>query len=59
MSTTEIVVFVGIAALIIATQMGRRALTPRRFLVPVLAVGLVAYHYLHSISTAGESIRGV
>jgi hypothetical protein len=56
MSTTEIVVFIGIAALIIATQVGRRALTPRRFLVPVLAVGFVAYHYLQSVPRVGGDL---
>lgn len=56
MNTTEIIVFVGIAALIIGTQVGRRALTPRRFLVPVLAAALVAYHYLQSIPTVGGDL---
>jgi DMSO/TMAO reductase YedYZ heme-binding membrane subunit len=56
MSTTEIIVFVGIAALIIATQVGRRALTPRRFLVPVLAAAFVAYHYLQSVPTVGGDL---
>jgi hypothetical protein len=56
MSTTEIITFVGFATLIIATQVGRRALTPRRFLLPFLVAGLVGYHYLHSIPTVGGDL---
>jgi DMSO/TMAO reductase YedYZ heme-binding membrane subunit len=56
MTTTEIIVFVGLAALIIATQMGRRRLSARRVLIPLLAVGYVAYQYLHSVPTAGGDL---
>lgn len=56
MTTTEIVTFAGLAALIIATQMGRRQLTARRFLLPVLAVGFVGYHYLQGIPTVGGDL---
>lgn len=53
MNATEIITFVGFAALIIATQVGRRALTLRRFLLPFAVAALVGYHYLHSIPSAG------
>jgi hypothetical protein len=56
MDATEIIVFVGIAALVIATQVGRHTLTPRRFLVPILASGFVAYYYLQSIPTVGGDL---
>lgn len=56
MNATEIIIFVGLAALIIGTQMGRRNLTPRRLLIPFLAVGFVGYHYLQSIPTVGGDL---
>ena len=56
MNTTEIIIFVGLATFIIATQMGRRRLTLRRLLLPFLAVGIVAYQYLHSIPTVGGDL---
>lgn len=56
MTATEIIVFVGLAAFIIATQMGRRHLTLRRLLLPFLAVGIVAFQYLHSVPTVGGDL---
>ncbi|HLJ69243.1 MAG TPA: hypothetical protein VKX16_17955 [Chloroflexota bacterium] len=56
MNATEIVIFAGLATLIIATQVGRRRLTLRRLAVPLLAVGFVAIQYLHSIPTAGGDL---
>jgi DMSO/TMAO reductase YedYZ heme-binding membrane subunit len=56
MNSTEIITFVGLAAFIIATQMGRRRLSLRRLLLPFLAVGVVAYHYLHSVPTVGGDL---
>jgi hypothetical protein len=46
MSTLEILVFIGLAGVIIFTQLGRRPFTLRRFLLPLLVAGAVAYHYL-------------
>jgi hypothetical protein len=46
MSGTEILTFVGIAAAIILINLGRHPFTLRRFLLPVLIAGGVAYHYL-------------
>jgi hypothetical protein len=56
MTTTEIIIFVGLATFIIATQMGRRQLSPRRLLLPLLAVGLVGYHYVPSLPTMGGDL---
>ena len=56
MNATEIITFVGFAAVIIATQVGRRQLTARRFLLPLGVVGFVAYHYLQSIPTVGGDL---
>lgn len=56
MNTTEIITFAGLAAFVIATQMGRRRLSLRRLLLPFLAVGIVGYHYLHSIPTVGGDL---
>jgi hypothetical protein len=56
MNTTEIITFAGLATFIIATQMGRRRLSLRRLLLPFLAVGIVAYHYLHGVPTVGGDL---
>jgi hypothetical protein len=56
MNGTEIITFAGLATFIIATQMGRRRLTVRRLLLPFLAVGIVGYHYLHSVPTVGGDL---
>ena len=48
MSLAEIGIFVGIAAAVILTQIGRRQATIQRFLIPLGAVGFVAYSYLHT-----------
>jgi uncharacterized membrane protein len=56
MNSTEIIVFAGLATLIIGTQVGIRPLTLRRLLLPFLAAGAVAYHYLHGIPTTGGDL---
>jgi hypothetical protein len=56
MNGTEIITFAGLATLIIATQIGRRQLTARRLLLPFLAAGIVAYHYLHGVPTVGGDL---
>jgi hypothetical protein len=56
MNTAEIIAFAGLATLVIATQIGQRRLTVRRLLLPVLAVGVVAYHYLHALPTVGGDL---
>jgi hypothetical protein len=56
MSTTEILIFVGLAALIIGTQVGRHTLTLRRMILPLVAVVVVGSQYLQSIPTAGNDL---
>lgn len=56
MSTTEIIVFAGLAGFIIFTQVGTRRLTLRRLLLPFAAAGIVGYSYLHGIPTAGGDL---
>jgi hypothetical protein len=56
MSTTEIAIFVGVAGLTIASQWGRHAVSLRRFLLPLIVVGVVASQYLHSLPTAGGDL---
>ncbi|MBV9280775.1 MAG: hypothetical protein JOZ41_11880 [Chloroflexi bacterium] len=55
MNATEILTFVGLAALIIGTQVGRHPLTPRRLLLP-FAAALVGFHYLQTIPTVGGDL---
>jgi thiamine transporter ThiT len=57
MSMTEIAMFVGLAALVIAMQLGRHAYTARRLLLPLVAVALVGKSYLQSIPTAGGDLE--
>src|SRR5947209_7064671 len=56
MTLNNIILFVGIAALAIFTQVGRRPVTVRRFLIPVAAVGYAAFHYLQTIPTVGGDL---
>jgi hypothetical protein len=56
MNATDIIIFVGIAGFIIATQVARRPLNVRRLLTPLLIVGFVAYQYLHSVPTVGGDL---
>ena len=56
MSTTEIIIFVGLATFVIVTQLGRRQLSLRRLALPLAAVVLVAFDYLHSVPTVGGDL---
>lgn len=56
MTLSQIAVFVGIAAAVIATQIGRREVSIRRFLIPLGVAGFVAYAYLHSVPTIGGDL---
>jgi hypothetical protein len=56
MSGTEILTFVGIAAAIIVTQVGRHPFTLHRFLLPVLIAGGVAYYYLQGVATTSGAL---
>lgn len=56
MNWTEVILFLGLAAAIIVTQVGRRPLTVRRILLPIGIAGYAAYHYLQGIPTAGGDL---
>ena len=56
MNPTEFITFAGLASLILATQLGHRRLSLRRLLLPFVAVGVVAYHYLPIVPTAGGDL---
>jgi hypothetical protein len=56
MNATEVIIFAGLAALIIGTQMGRHPVTLRRFVVPLAAAAFVAWHYLQTIPTVGGDL---
>jgi hypothetical protein len=56
MTITEIAIFVGIAAAAILTQLGRRQVNLGRFLLPLAAVAVAGYSYLHTIPTVGGDL---
>jgi hypothetical protein len=56
MNATEIIIFLGLAAVIIFTQVGRRPLTLRRIVLPPAVAGYAAYHFLQSIPTTGGDL---
>jgi hypothetical protein len=56
MNATEIIIFLGLAAAILFTQVGRRPLTIRRIVLPLAVAGYAAYHYLQGIPTAGGDL---
>ena len=56
MNTTQIILFGGLAAFIIATQVGRHVVSLYRFLTPILVVAAVAYSYMKSVPTAGGDL---
>lgn len=56
MSTTEIILFAGLALYIVATQVGRHPVSMRRFLTPLIAVVAVAFIYLKSVPMIGGDL---
>ena len=56
MNATEIILFAGLALYIIATQLGRHPVSPRRFLTPLIAVVAVAVIYLKGVPTVGGDL---
>jgi len=59
MDTTQVLVFVGLAALVIITQVGTHAFTLRRFLLPLGMALLVGYHYFQGLPVAGGDVAFV
>jgi hypothetical protein len=56
MNTTQIIIFGGLAAFIIATQVGRHTISLRRFITPILAVIGVSFVYLKGVPTVGGDL---
>jgi hypothetical protein len=56
MSTTEILLVLGLAAAVLITQLGEHALTWRRMLLPLGVAVLVGRQYLQSIPTVGGNL---
>lgn len=56
MSATEIMVNVGLLAVMILTQLGRRTMGPRRFLLPLALVAVAASYFLPGMPTVGGDL---
>jgi hypothetical protein len=56
MTTTEYLLNIGILALVLATNLGTRALSWRRLLVPVLLVALAGAGFLRQMPTVGNDL---
>lgn len=56
MNSTQVVLFLGLAVAVLATQLGSRRLTIRRLLVPLALVGVAGYEYLQTIPTQGGDL---
>ncbi len=56
MSTTEVLMFLGLAAAVLITQLGRHTLTWRRMLLPLIVVAVVGRQYLQTIPTIGGDL---
>lgn len=56
MNTMQIILFLGLAVLILATQLGRRTLSVRRLVMPLLIVAGVAFSEMKSVPTIGGDL---
>ncbi len=56
MTTGELLLNLGVLAFVLATGLGNRALTRRRFRLPILLVVVVGIIFLRSVPTAGNDI---
>lgn len=56
MNIGQIILFLGLAAYIIVTQLGLHPVTLRRLLMPVLLIVGVAFYYLKGVPTAGGDL---
>ena len=57
MTTTEYLLNIGILALVLAANLGTRALSWRRLLVPVLLVALAGFSFLRRMPTVGNDLE--
>lgn len=56
MNPTEIILFAGLAFVIIATQLGRHPVSLRRFLTPLISIVAATTFYLKGIPTVGGDL---
>lgn len=56
MTIQEILLFVGLGAVILLTQVGRHAVGPRNFLLPFVIVAVVVKNYMTSVPTVGGDV---
>jgi hypothetical protein len=56
METTQVVIFAGLALYVVATQLGRHALSWYRFLAPLAICVAVSLLYLKSVPTVGGDL---
>jgi hypothetical protein len=56
MTTSDYLLSFGLLAFILYTNLGTKALTRRRFTVPLIAIAVAASVYLHGIPTAGNDL---
>lgn len=56
MTTSEYVLGFGLLALILSTNLGVRALTRRRFTLPLFAVAIAAASFLRTVPTIGHDL---
>jgi hypothetical protein len=59
MTTSDYVLSFGLLALIFSTNLGARALTRRRFTLPLIAVAIAASTYLRAVPTTGNDLTFV
>lgn len=57
MTTTEYLLNIGVLALVLATNLGTRALSWRRLLLPVLLVALAGFSFLRQMPTVGHDLE--
>jgi hypothetical protein len=56
MTTSDYLLSFGLLAFILYTNLGTKALTRRRFTVPLIAIAVAASVYLHGVPTAGNDL---
>jgi hypothetical protein len=56
MTTGELLLNIGVLAFVLASGLGTRALTRRRFRLPIVLVVIVGFIFLRSVPTAGNDV---
>jgi hypothetical protein len=55
-STSQYILFIGLFAFILATQVGRRQPNVQRLIIPLVIVGVFGFKYLKSIPSGGTAL---